>query len=361
LVVLLVIGALATVGTTARGQAPKPMSATSTASSAAPVTSPGAAPTLPTTETLAPSSYVSRFNANAFQMLTQVSRIQSQTGQVALSPDELELFQEASTGRATHWTMADAAMLISGVTDRSERQRYVGQINQIIEQAKTATADAQTTKDKASALAKFLLKGPMHAGYVEGKFDMRTLLDTGHFNCVSSAALYIITAHAIGLPVGAVLQTKHIFVRVPDFDVEPTSGQVYPAEIRKQRILEGLERSKSDVADTFSMDRLYHETGDFGVLESIYYDEGCDQEKAGKFDAAAVSDLKAACLDPSDPNLGKHLDQNLSRWFKSALQNKQLAQAGQIAYLYRQTSRDQANANSMMNQMFAAQMQAKRP
>jgi hypothetical protein len=314
----------------------------------------------PSNEPLAPTAYAARFRANAFQALTQAANIEALTGRPALTAEELDLFQDASDGHANHWSMAEASLLISGVTDRNERQQYVAQIKQICEEAKAATAGANTVKAKARLLAKYLLKSPMHAGYLSGQFDMRKLLDTGKFNCVSSAVLFLITAHAVGIEAGAVQQPHHIFTRVPGFDVEPTSGGVYSADIRHDRILKDLVKDKLEVGDSYTQDRIYHETGDFGALNSIYYDTGCNQEEAKEYGAAVISNLKAACLDATDPNLGLHLDRDFSKWFKSALDNHNLPQAASIANLYRQISRDPQASNTMFQQLAATQHVATR-
>ena len=236
--------------------APAPVPVTSYAPAnvtVAPVTpAPVAAPQekfAPSNEPLAPTSYLASYRANAFQALMQAVALDSQAGQQPLTADEMNLFRDAADGRAEHWTMAEAALVASGVTDRNQRLGYMAQIDQITEEAKVATANAKTPKAKAKQLIMFLLKGPMKAGYVSGQFNLRVLLDTNEFNCCSSAALFIIVGHRLNMEVAAVQRPGHIFARIPGYDVETTSGALYPSNIRAERILKGLAKNNEDLGD----------------------------------------------------------------------------------------------------------------
>jgi hypothetical protein len=311
----------------------------------------------PSNEPLAPTSYMASYRANAFQALMQAVNLDSQAGQQPLTADELNLFRDAADGRAEHWTMAEAVLVASGVTDRGDRQRYMAQLDQITEDAKVATAKAKTPQGKAKSLIRFLLKGPMNAGYVSDQFNMRELLDTSHFNCVSSAVLFMIVGHRLNMEVAAVQRPGHIFARIPGFDVETTSGGVYPSENRVERITKQLAKENEDFGDAYTADRPYHETGDFGALTSMYYDTGVDDAKAKNYGNAVVNYLKAACLDATNPNLGIRLDHAFSNWFNACLKNHQVSQAASVAQLYSQISSNPLAANSMFQRLGASQRQ----
>jgi hypothetical protein len=309
----------------------------------------------PSNEPLAPTSYLASYRANAFEALMQAVSIDSQAGNKPLTAEEINLFRDASSGHAEHWTMAEAVLVASGVADRNERQRYMAQLDQIAEDARVATAKAKTPRAKAKQLIMFLLKGPMSAGYVSDQFNMKALLDTQHFNCVSSAVLFMIVAHRLNMEVAAVQRPGHIFARIPGFDVETTSGGVYPSEKRTERITKQLADEKEDFGAAYSAERPFHETNDFGALTSMYYDTGVDQDKAKNYGDAVVSYLKAACLDATNPNLGLHLNSTLQSWFKVSLKNHQLAQAASIARLSGQIARDPSAASAMFAQLNGGQ------
>jgi hypothetical protein len=311
----------------------------------------------PSNEPLAATSYLAAYRANAFEALMQAVNFESQAGRQPLTADELNLFRDAADGRAEHWSMAEAVLVASGVSDRNERQAYMAQIDRITEDAKVATAGAKTPRGKAKQLIKFLLNGPMSAGYVSDQFNMKVLLDTKHFNCVSSAVLFMVVGHRLGMEVAAVQRPGHIFARIPGYDVETTSGNLYPSDIRAERITKTLEKEHEEFGEAYSADRPYHETGDFGALTSMYYDTGCDQDGAKDYSGAVVSYLKAACLDSTNPNLGLHLNNSFKKWFNICLQNHQIGQAAAVANLYRQIARDPAPANQMLAQLAGTQRQ----
>jgi hypothetical protein len=116
------------------------------------------------------------------------------TSETAMTATELDLLQHARRGKMEHWSMARAALVISGVTDEDEQKPYLAKIAEIVKESKEATADAHTQLAKAKALGKYLIENPLKAGYEAGSYKLPALLDTGHFNCVSSAILYSIMA-----------------------------------------------------------------------------------------------------------------------------------------------------------------------
>ena len=311
----------------------------------------------PSNEPLAATSYLAAYRANAFEALMQAVNFESQAGRQPLTADELNLFRDAADGRAEHWSMAEAVLVASGVSNLNERQAYMAQIDQITADAKVATANAKTPRAKAKQLITFLLKGPMSAGYVSDQFNMKVLLDTKHFNCVSSAVLFMVVGHRLGMEVAAVQRPGHIFARIPGYDVETTSGSIYPSDIRAERITKALEKNDEDFGAAYSPDRPFHETGDFGALTSMYYDTGVDQDGAKDYSGAVVSYLKAACLDSTNPNLGLHLNNTFKKWFSVCVKNHQIAQAAAVANLYRQIARDPAPANQMLAQLAGTQRQ----
>jgi hypothetical protein len=346
--------------------APEASPATSQVASLAPPTAPApsasvATPELttfaPSNESLAPHSYQATFKVDAFTAIMQAEAIQTHTGQPAVTADENSFLQDLHAGHAERWTMAEAALIVSGISDHTERQQFLAQLEQIAAQAETATANAKTLKAKASLLGKFLIKGPMHAGYVEDQYTLRNVLETGHFNCVSSAIMFTIMAHRIGLEVGAVTMPHHVFSRIPGFDVEPTAGRVFPADIRVDRIYKHFKTFNEELGTSYAADHPYHETGDFGVLAEMYCDWAGTQRNAKQFGAETIDYLKASCLDPVEPAGGNNLISAFHNWFKLAISNHDVAQAASIANLYRSMLRDPSDADWMSKTLAAEQRQ----
>ena len=311
----------------------------------------------PSNESLAPNSYQSKFRVDAFTTLMQAEAIQSRIGQPAITPDENSFLQDVYSGHAARWSMGEAALVVSGVSDRTERQRFLAQLDEIAAQAQTATAHANTLKAKARVLGKFLLKGPMHAGYVKDQYTLREVLETGHFNCVSSAIMFTIMAHRIGLEVGAVTMPHHVFSRIPGFDVEPTSGGVFLADIRVDRIYKHFKAHNEELGASYAADRPYHETGDFGVLAEMYCDFAGTQRDAQQYGPQTIDYLKAACLDPVEPAGGNNVKSAMHKWFRLCISKHQIAEAATIANLYRQILRNPSEADWMFKTLATAQRQ----
>jgi hypothetical protein len=309
----------------------------------------------PSNESLAAKSYQSKFRVDAFTALIQAEAIQSRIGQPTITPDENSFLQDVYSGHAARWSMGEAALVVSGVSDRNERQRFLAQLDEVAAQAQAATANANTLKAKARILSKFLLKGPMHAGYVKDQYTLRNVLETGHFQCVSSAVLFTIMAHRIGLEVGVVTMPHHVFSRIPGFDVEPTSGGVYTADIRTERIYKHFKAHNEEVGTSYAAERPYHETGDFGVLAEMYCDFAGTQRDAQQYGQQAIDYLKAACLDPVEPSGGSSVQNAMHKWFRLCISKHQISEAATIANLYRQILRDSSEADWMFKSLATAQ------
>ena len=309
----------------------------------------------PTNESLAPNSYQSKSRLDAFTAVMQAEAIQSRTGQPAITPDENGLLQDIHGGHVDRWSMAEAALVVSGVSDRAERQQFLVQLEEIAVQAQTATANSKSLKAKASILGKFLIKGPLHAGYAKDQYTLRNVLETGHFNCVSSAVMFTIMAHRIGLEVATVTMPHHVFSRIPGFDVEPTAGRVYPADIRVERIYKHFKAHNEGLGNSYAADRPYHETGDFGVLAEMYCDWAGTQRDANQYGPEVINYLKAACLDPLEPAGGNNVTSAFQKWFKTCVSNHDVAQASSIANLYRQILRDPSKSDWMLKTLAPAQ------
>jgi hypothetical protein len=302
----------------------------------------------PSDETLTSNTYQAMYRVDAFTVLSQALAIESRATQPTMTADENALFQDLRDGRGDRFSFAEAALIVSEVHDAGQRQTYLAQIDQIAADAKTAVANAnhKTIKAKAHDLIKFLLEGPMKAGYVSGQDKLGKLLDTGHFNCVSSALLFSIIAHRLDLPVATVTQPGHVFSRVPGYDVQTTSGNLHKSENRVKEVRDMMEENKLNL-DGFDPDRPYHETGDFGILASIYENTAIGEKADKRYVQSTIDGLKSACLDPTQPDSGHALETRFQKWFNAATTGHDLVTARGIANLYRQISRDPSIADKM--------------
>ena len=77
--------------------------------------------------------------------------------------------------------------------------------------------------------------------YVEDQTRLDILMDSGTYNCVSSAVFYLILARGRGVPVHGVLTTDHAFCRIPTggeggVDVETTTPYGFDPGTRKDAV-----------------------------------------------------------------------------------------------------------------------------
>jgi hypothetical protein len=292
------------------------------------------------------------FRVDAFSALSQVASFDARNGQPTMTTDEINLFQDVRSGYVTHFSLAEAALIACGVRDIPQRRQYLAQIDDITAGCRGAIANCKTNRAKSRAIMKYLLKGPMKNGYVHDQPYLNKLLDNGTFNCVSSATLFNIVAHRLGIEVAAVVQPGHVFSRIPGYDLQPTSGSIYSSDERVAHVRKMMDEFHHELGG-FDADRPYHETGDFGLLSCIY-SHVTTAEKADHDSAqAAVDSLKKACLDPTDPTSGNKVTSCFSAWFSDSVKAHDVATARAIADLYRQISRDPSLADKMAKNIAA--------
>lgn len=301
----------------------------------------------PSGETLAPTSYQAMFRVDAFTVLNQVASFEASHGEFTMTPDEISLFQDMRSGRATHFSFAEAALVACGVHDSAQRQKYLGQIDDVTANCRDAIAKCKTTRAKARAIMAVLLKGPMKAGYFHDQSLLSNLLDTGTFNCVSSATLFNIVCRRLGIEVGAVSQPGHIFSRIPGYDVQPTSGSIYSSDQRVEHVRKMMEEFHHPLGG-YNADLPFHETGDFGLLAAVYGNITSEEVADHDLVQAMVFSLKKTSLDPADPSGGTLVSRRLLDWFNSSIKTHDLQTASAIANLYRQIARDPSVADKMI-------------
>src|ERR1700742_3550979 len=187
-----------------------------------------------------------------------------------VSAAELDLCKKLAAN-VTSINETDTILIVENINDDASRNRYRAQLAKIIKEARAATADAKTDDEKADLLAKFLFKNPMHGGYVADQSDVRILLDTGKFNCVSSAILFNLIGGQLGLNTRCDTVPGHVFLRIGNRYVEATGGFIQNKEDHNK----GVDKLWAEVGNTphyrnvFGKERIY-EHGNLGLIAEIY-------------------------------------------------------------------------------------------
>jgi hypothetical protein len=266
------------------------------------------------------------FKVDPFKAI-QASFLQTDSDLAEMSEAELELLKDANDGQIEHCSMAKAALIICGVSEPEKQKHYFAKLKKIESGCKEATAGIRSQKARAEALGKYLLKAPMKGGYVSGQSNFVKLLDTGTFNCVSSAIMYNMMAPRVGIQVRAVEISGHVFSRALDFDIEPTSGDVYSLDNRIER---SLKNGSNNVRFNPYAETIFREEGNAGLLCSIYNNNANKLNAEGHYPEAVVTYLKGACLDPQNPSIVNNLRTAFGSWIADCNKHHQEKKAAAV-------------------------------
>jgi tetratricopeptide (TPR) repeat protein len=270
--------------------------------------------------------------AKAFDVLQSLKG--SASLNLSISPDEASLFADARDGKLDQWSFGEAALLASGVLAAGERKAYLNRLAAIEAEARRATAAAKDPFGQGAALLKVLHAGPMKSGYSSGQTNVSTILDTGKFNCVSSAALYNVLARRLGLDVRAVEVPDHAFSVLYDgtqhADVEtttvagfnPSRDKAAQAEFEK---LTGF----SYIPDSHRDQR--REVGELGLLAIIYYNHGVELTREKRYPEALLAYFRAMSLDPEFASAVNNALAVLANWGVELSRQRQFDEALNVA------------------------------
>jgi len=133
-------------------------------------------------------------------------------------------------------TLIDASLQFSGASDEAaaaDKEKLGSLMQRFREEVADVTGQAELAEKTLAFLHRSLL-----VSYSERQTRIDTALETGVFNCVSSAALYLILARSVGLSVGGVRTADHAFCTVlvdgEPVDVETTNPYGYNPGTRKE-------------------------------------------------------------------------------------------------------------------------------
>lgn len=251
--------------------------------------------------------------AKAFEVLERLKRMVN----VPLSEDEQSLFADANDGRLDDWSFADAALVASGVTDDNERKVYLKKIRILEAKVREALADATSPFDKGQRLLEFLHAKVLVGDYVAKQTDLSTLLDTGEFNCVSSATLYNVLARRLKLDARAIEVPDHAFSIVYDgarhADVETTNERGFNPS-RDPRALEQLHQQTGFRYMPDLHPEKRREIREAGLIGIIYYNHGVVHSDQGQYADALVRYFCALSLDPEFASSVKNVLTTLAKW-----------------------------------------------
>ena len=247
------------------------------------------------------------FQLTPDKAISRVEKLEKVSGKkIGLTDDERKLFADACDGRLDTFSFAEACLMASGVTDAARRKAYLVKLDTIEKDARQAIASAKTSAEKAEKLLKFLHAGPMKGGYQSKQTDLHVVLDTGKFNCVSSAVLFNVIGRRLGLDLIAVEVPQHVFSVLRDgdrkLDVETTNARGFNAN--------GQKTAKSK--DRYAGKR--REVNELGLASVIAYNHGVAMVEEKRYHEAMLANFRALSLDSTNPGAAQNALADFVNW-----------------------------------------------
>ena len=233
-----------------------------------------------------------------------------------LNPLEQRLFADAADGRLDDFSPLDAALVASGIDDAGDLQRYEKKAAALAERLRTAETLAESPRERAETVFDFMHRRVLSGGYELKHTDLRRVLDSGQYNCVSATVLYNYLAGRLGLDCRALQMPGHAMSRLllPDgsLDVETTCPRWFQVKDSPERATAAVSRTIGAAA---SADRSKARVvTPIQLAAMIYYNRGVDLLAENRFAEALAADAKALRLDPANRTARGNLLATVNNW-----------------------------------------------
>jgi hypothetical protein len=198
-------------------------------------------------------------------------------------------------------SLEEAALLASGVKGDALGP-YEDRLAKLFSSLRGEAGSIQDEAAKGEAVLAFLHRGTLKA-YSEDATTLDGILDTGRYNCVSSAVLYALAAKSLGLEVEGARTSDHAFcvlvARGRRIDVETTNRYGFdPGEKKEFKDSFGKATGYAYVAPGSYGDRRRASARELVGL--ILSNRASTLERSGRFAQAAQLGSDYAALCPGD-------------------------------------------------------------
>jgi tetratricopeptide (TPR) repeat protein len=256
---------------------------------------------------------------------------------LATTPLEAQLLNDAADGQLDDWTLARAALVAGGAHDPAAIDRYLVQLRQWSSAARANDHPNNTPRRRAAALLEWMHARLLRAGYQIDATDLAGVLERGQFNCVSATVLFMALGGEIGLDVTAVELPTHAFCRVTagddSFDVEPTCRRWFEVIDDPQARTSVTRRIAGASPDAVAVPRSVSPAQ---LLAVIYYNRGVDLIRHGDDAGAIAVNLKALSLDPQSATARGNLWVAVNNAALGLCRNERYKEAADLAARARQ-------------------------
>ncbi len=255
--------------------------------------------------------------AQAFDVLERLKK--TSAVDVGITVDEAALFADVKDGKFNKWSFGEAALIVSGITDAKKRKEYVKRLDALETLARAAVADATTPYEKGEKLLTWMhaADGPLAKGYSANQTDLSVILETGTFNCVSSATLYNVLGRRLGLDVRAIEVPDHAFSILYDgtnhADVETTTASGFDPARDPAAQESIMEKTGFRYIPDSNRDQR-REVGEAGLVAIIYYNHGVTLSNEDRHHEALLAYFRAMALDREFSSAVKNALAALAQW-----------------------------------------------
>jgi len=220
---------------------------------------------------------------------------------------EAVLVAEASAGALGKLTLLDAALIASGTPDAlmaERRARVTSVLQPVIDRARRKKAGAARGKALLRALHEQVFRR-----YDATKTNVWDALQTGQFNCVSSAVIYVIAAQGLMDNPRAMLMPTHAYARVTvdgkPVDVETTIDEGFDPDPRKVMTPSFMQRlgigrlMNGKPVDAAAARKAAVELPALALIATVYSNRAVDLMDKGDSAGAVVALDRATRIAPT--------------------------------------------------------------
>jgi tetratricopeptide (TPR) repeat protein len=267
------------------------------------------------------------------QALEKLSRLDAEVAK--LSSAEAALIDDARDGSLDRHTLGTSCLVAGGLTDAKAMLHICAKLNRLEKEARAKISLSKAPAERATALLKFLHEGPMKGGFRAEQTDIHVVLETGEFNCVSSAALYTIVGRRIGLNVQAVEVPEHMFVLLADgdrkIDVEATDPNGFDPDPKfRASAIKGFPGAYGTLTR-----RVLNEPG---LASVVAFNHAVALAKNKKFANAVRADLIALALDSTNPQAHRNVTAHVINWSAALIEAGTFSEAADVLSFGRELS-----------------------
>jgi tetratricopeptide (TPR) repeat protein len=215
---------------------------------------------------------------------------------------ERRMIDDAADGDFDDVDVLTAALVASGVPD-ARLVAVRARVAAVVDAARARAQHAATGRERGDRLLR-ALHGTVLRRYVESQSRVDLVVDTGEFNCLSSAVLFVVAAEGLLPRPRGMISRTHAFARVDvdarAVDVETTTPDgfaidrarvVTPTYLRRLGVGDGM-------SDAERAEDLKHpeEVGAPGLVAGLYSNRGVQLVREGDLEGAAIAFDRATRL-----------------------------------------------------------------